>query len=399
MAIEKLDDQHFLIRELVASYVDDWKQKQGQRDHQPRHHFYFSDVSKCDRALFYEFKAPDKKRPITAKTLMMFAAGNMLHDDIQLRARQRGIVESARDLEYGLADWGTKATGRLDFIVSSYRFAEAQVDRGIAVAEIKTKNAYNFGEEEPSQEEIDQLLWYIDRLKESPSQAIQNSVVLDYGFIVYADRSMTADPLPLAAWRVDFDATRVAVIKARFSELDRAIQADAVPRRPYERDSIKCQYCRFRDYCWEGVPEATPPPILPDETVEKPEMELVESMAANYVRLKGEAKQIEHKLEAAHKTLLAYFRATGTTEFPVNGEMIQRVQSPHIDLGSVYLLSKLGAELFISISKPQAKLVQARIKAGEIDPEVYERAKQVTYGDTLRIKKGKGENHADQKSE
>lgn len=399
MAASKLPEDHFLIRELVASYVDDWKQRQGQRDHQPRHHFYFSDVSKCDRAIFYEFKAPDKKRAITAKTLMMFAAGNMLHDDIQFRARQRGLVESARDLEYGLADWETKATGRLDFIVSSYRFAEAQVDRGIAVAEIKTKNAYNFGNEEPSQEEIDQLLWYIDRLKESPSQAVQNSVVLDYGFIIYADRSMTADPLPFAAWRVDFDEVRVAVIKARFSELDRAIRAGTVPVRPHERDSVKCQYCRFREHCWDGVPEAAPPPILPDETVEKPEMELVESMAANYIKLKAEAKRIEDEIKLAHKTLLSYFRATGTEALPINGDTITRAQTAATDLDEAYLRRSLEVGIYLSICVPQAKLIQAAIKSGAVDPEIYERAKVVTYGDTIRIKKSKGEKNADQKSE
>ena len=399
MAIEKLPEDHFLIRELVASYVDDWKQRQGQRDHQARHHFYFSDVSKCDRAIFYEFKEPGKKRPITAKTLMVFAAGNMLHDDLQLRARQRGLVESARDLEYGLADWATKATGRLDFIVSSYRFAEAQTDRGIAVAEIKTKNPYNFGEEEPSQDEIDQLLWYIDRLKESPAQAVKDALVLDYGFIIYADRSMTAEPIPIAAWRIDFDEVRVAVIKSRFDALHQAIEKAECPRRPYERDSIKCQYCRFREHCWEGVPEPVPPAIVPDETAEKPEMELVESMAANYVRLKEEAKRVDDEIKAAHKTLSSYFRATGATELPVNGDKIIRSQSARTELDADYLLKQLGLEGFAAISVPQAKLIQAAIKDGEVDPETYERAKRVTYGDTLRIKKGKGESHADQKSE
>lgn len=399
MAIQKLDNDHFLIRELVASYVEDWKNKQGQRDHQPRHHFYFSDVSKCDRAIFYEFKEPEKKRPITAKTLMLFNAGNMAHDDLQIRARQRGLVESARDLEYGLADWATKATGRLDFIVAAYKFAECELDRGIAVAEIKTKNPYGFGDEDPTQDEIDQLLWYIDRLKESPAQAIQNSVVLDYGFIIYADRSMSADPLSLAAWRIDYDEERVAFIKARFAELDRSIKLGQSPRRPYERASIKCQYCRFREHCWEGVPEPAPPPILPDETVEKPEMELVESMAANYIRLKAEANRIEGEIDASYNTLLRYFQSTGTEALPINGDSILRAKTARTELNSEYLLKQLGPTLYAEIAVPQSKLIQAAIKEGSVDPEVYERAKRVTYGDVLRIKHGKGGSDANQKPE
>nr|MDO8114429.1 hypothetical protein [Candidatus Sigynarchaeota archaeon] len=140
--IEKLPDDHFLIRELVDSFLDDWKKRSGQRDHQKRNYFYMSDVGACDRATFYNFNCPEKKRPITAKTIMMFAAGNLVHDDLQDRARRRGLVDSPRDLEYGLEDWAHKATGRLDFILPVYRFIETE--KGVAVVEIKTKNPYNF---------------------------------------------------------------------------------------------------------------------------------------------------------------------------------------------------------------------------------------------------------------
>ena len=116
--IEKLNNDHFLIREITESFLEDWKQKSGQRDHQKRGYFYMSDVGKCDRATFYDFTCPEKKRPITAKTLMMFNAGNMAHDDIQARARRRGLTEAGRDIEFGLEDWETKATGRLDFITA-----------------------------------------------------------------------------------------------------------------------------------------------------------------------------------------------------------------------------------------------------------------------------------------
>ena len=396
MTIEKLPDDHFLIHEIVESFVDDWKKKPGQRDHQKRGYFYMSDVGACDRATFYKFTCPEKKRPIAAKTLMMFAAGNLIHDDIQARARKRGLVESARDLEYGLEDWAHKATGRLDFILPVYQFIETE--KGVAVVEIKTKNPYNFGDEEPSSEEIDQLLWYIDRLKAHEAKSLKQTPVLDYGFILYADRAMISDPLPLCGWRVDFDPARVAVIKARFDALDKTILVGQVPQRPYERESIKCSYCRYRDFCWEGVPMPSPPTFEPDEAIEAPEMELVQSMAEAYVQLQEEKKIIEVKLTQAHETLMRYFKATGTETIDINGSQIVHSFMMRTDLDRDYLFSELG-DRFMSIAVPQDRLIKQAIKEGTINPELYERAKRVRYIDQIKVKKAQGGNNADQKPE
>jgi len=394
--IEKLPEDHFLIHELVESFVEDWKGRSGQRDHQKRIGFYISDVDKCDRSIFYNWTCPDNKRTITAKTLMMFAAGNLLHDDVQARARKRGLVESGRDIEYGLADGRAKATGRLDFIAAVYKFIPEE--NGIAVVEIKTKNPYNFGDEEPNQEEIDQLLWYIDCLKDSSAKSIRRSTVLNYGFILYVDRAMISDPIPLCGWRVDFDPARVAAIKARFDALDKAILAGEVPQRPYERESIKCSYCRYRDFCWEGVPLPSPPTFEADTAIQAPEMELVESMAESYVRLSEEIRRIEAERDRAHKTLMCYFKATGTETIDINGSQIVHSFMMRTDLDRDYLFSELG-DKFMSIAVPQDRLIKQAIKEGTIDPELYERAKRVKYIDQIKVKKAKGGNHADQKPE
>jgi CRISPR/Cas system-associated exonuclease Cas4 (RecB family) len=355
-----------------------------------------SDVGKCPRSVFYDFTCPDKKRVITAKTLMMFAAGNLVHDDIQDRARRRGLVDSARDIEYGVEDWAHNATGRLDFIVPVYRFM--QTEKGIAVVEIKTKNPYNFGEEEPTQEEIDQASWYIDRLKEHEAKSLKQTPVLPYAFILYVDRAFIADPLPICGWRVDYDPARVAVVKERFDSLWKAIQDNSVPQRPYERDSIKCSYCRYKEHCWDGVPVNAVPAFVADETIAKPEMELVQSKAEAYLRLKAEAKRIDGELEGAYTTLMKYFKATGTETLPVNGQSIIHSFSARTTLDREYLISALG-DRFALISAPQDKLIKAAIEEGVVDPEIYERAKQVKYSDAILIKKAKGGNNADQKSE
>jgi CRISPR/Cas system-associated exonuclease Cas4 (RecB family) len=384
--IEKLNSDHFLIREIVESYVQEWKSRSGQRDHQKRGYFYMSDVAKCDRATFYDFTCPEKKRPITAKTLMMFSAGNLLHDDIQRRARSRGLVEAGRDIEYGLEDWAHKATGRLDFITAVYKFIETE--RGLAVAEIKTKNPYNFDGEEPTQDEIDQILWYIDRLKASSAKSVRQSEVLDYGFVLYLDRAMIADPLPICGWRVDFDPERVEAIKARFAALDKAVQAGEIPKRPHERDSIKCSYCRYLDFCWEGIPRPEAPAFVADETVEKPEQELVESAAARYIELKAEEKKVEDEVDRLREILMRYFKATGLEQISANGQAIIHGAMKRTALDEGYLLHEL-ADKWLLIARPDVKKIQAAIKDGMIDAGVLEQAKITTFVDILRIKGGK----------
>jgi len=384
--IEKLNSDHFLIQEITESYLNDFKIRSGQRDHQKRGYFYMSDVSKCDRTTFYDFTCPEKKRPITAKTLMMFSAGNLLHDDIQDRARRRGMLEAGRDIEMGVEDWAHKATGRLDFIAAVYRFIETE--KGIAVVEIKTKNPYNFGSEEPTQDEVDQILWYIDRLKESSAKSVRQSEVLDYGFILYADRAMIADPLPLCGWRVDYDAERVAVIKARFTALDKAIQAGECPMRPHERDSVKCSYCRYEAHCWEGIPKAEAPAFIADETVEKPEQELLESASARYIELKAEEKKVEDEIDRLRAVLMRYFKATGLEQIDVNGQAIVHGTMKKSILDEDYLLEQLG-DKWLLIAKPDLKKIQVAIKDGMIDAGVLEQARITTFTDVLRIKGGK----------
>lgn len=386
--IEKLSSDHFLIREIVESYIEDFKAGPGRRDHQKRGYFYMSDVGKCDRATFYDFTCPEKKRPITAKTLMMFNAGNLIHDDIQARARGRGLVQAGRDIEYGLEDWAHKATGRLDFIAAVYKFIETE--KGIAVAEIKTKNPYNFDGEEPSRDEVDQILWYIDRLKDSAAKGVRDSDVLDYGFILYVDRAMISDPLPLGGWRVDYDAERVVAIKARFTALDKAIQAGECPMRPHERDSTKCTYCRYEAHCWEGIPRPEAPVFVADETVEAPGQELVESAAAKYIELKAQEKKVEEEIEHLRDVLMRYFKATGLEQIPSNGQAIVHGVMKKSTLDEDYLLAEAG-DKWLLIARPDLKKIQAAIKDGLIDAGVLEQAKIVSFIDVLRIKGGKSE--------
>jgi len=380
MQIEKLTSDHFLIKELVESYREEWQRKQGQRDKQRRRYFYMSDVSKCDREIYYCFHNADKKRTIADKTLVFFRHGDLYHEEAQARLKRKRLVDSSRDLEYGLEDWEIEATGRLDNFITE--------DGGLAVAEIKSKNPYGFNVDEPQEAEIDQLQWYIYAAKKNNS--IRDRKILDHGYILYLERGEIAD-FPIAGWKIGYDPDHVEVIRDRFKRLWQAIQDKDIPIRPYERDSIKCQYCRFREFCWQGIPEAKEPELLPDESIEKPEKELVISAEQRYVQLKAEIAAREKELKGVYGLLMRYFQATGVSET----DYLKHIFSKSTTLDEDYLLSRLKDKWHL-IAKPQARLIQQAIKDGEVDPEIFERAKKTDFRHSIRIKGGA---NADQESD
>ena len=85
--IERLDRDHFLIKELIDSYREERKKGSGQRDKQAPKNLYMSFVSRCDRDVYYRFVHPEKKRSLADKTIVFFRHGNMYHDEIQERLK------------------------------------------------------------------------------------------------------------------------------------------------------------------------------------------------------------------------------------------------------------------------------------------------------------------------
>lgn len=371
-AVKRLDRDHFLIKSLIDSYRQEWQRTSGQRYKEKRKYFYISDVSKCDREIYYCFHNAEKKRTIADKTLILFRNGNMQHEEVQFRLKSQKVIDNSRDLEFGLEDWEVEATGRLDVFAND--------NKGLTVTEIKAKNPYSFASEEPEPYEVDQLLWYIFAAKKSKS--IRQRKVNSHGFIIYVEGWPISD-FPFAGWQVEYDEGRVQAIRDRFKGLKKVISDKKLPQRPHERDSIKCQYCVFREFCWQGVPEIIEPERLPDVSIEKPEMELVESAQDRYIELDREIKEREAKKKELKELLVCYFKATGTKET----EKITHFFSKSTYLDRDYLLKELSDKWHL-IANPNISLMRKAVEDGEVDGEILERAKKVAFSDSLRIKGG-----------
>ncbi len=375
MEIQELERNNRIISELIDSYRDEWQRGSGQRDKEPRRYFYVSDVGKGDREVYYHFKHPEKKRTLADKTLVLFRHGNMHHEEVQFRLREKRIVDSSRNIEYGLEDLEVDVSGRLDCFIK-------EKNGSLSVTEIKAKNPYGFLSEAPDTKEIDQLLFYIACAKKSRS--LRQRKVNDYGYILYVEGWPISD-FPYRGWKIPYNVKRIQEIKQRFKALGEAIEKEQIPQRKYERDSIECQYCRFSEYCWQGVPKSEEPVFETDKSIEKPGKELVDSAAEQYIKLKREEKDLKGKLSEIYELLMKYFKATGVGQIEKDGTLICHKFSKQTNLDLDYLL-KEAKDRWHFFSKPSITLMRKAIKDGELDPEIFERAKKIEYQDKITIK-------------
>lgn len=389
--IQKLESSHFLISELYQSYRDEWQKGQGQRDKERRKYFYFSDISKCPRQVYYEFTIPEEKRTISDKTLYLFSIGNLLHDDIQQRYRNQKVAEAPRDIEFGLENDDINGTGRLDMIAAEFRF-NPEAD-GLAVVEIKTKVPYSLEAEEPEQYEIDQLLLYIDSMKKKKS--IRDQKVLDHGYILYLDRAAMAEE-PIAAWRVDYDEARLKEISAWFKMVSDYIAVGNPPDRPYERKSTFCQYCRFNHVCWADVRDAEAEAraeLQEKEPAPLPSQEIVDSLVDSYIRLNSQKKGIEEQMEEIKPILLNYCRATQTEKIEKDDCSLRYETSERVGFNEDKLYQKYGP-IWKEMASIQVTKVKAAVKAGLVDPVDYEEAKEVKIIESLKVLEKKSKKEA-----
>lgn len=318
---------------------------------------------------------------MAASTIMMFKHGDLFHDELQTIFARLGASEN-KWIEFGtLEKVGFTRTGRLDLLIFAWIFNPKE--KGIIVGEIKSKNPFGYNVDEPEKDEVDQLISYISEVKQNPELLKRFGKVADYGLLIYADRAGFGRPLPIKIWKVFYSQARIEEIKADFQNLTKRIEKEDIPARPYERDSIPCQYCRLFDWCWEGVPEEPEEPERkPDETIEKPEKEIIESAESRYVELKKQAKKIDEEIDYCRGVLMQFFKSTGTKET----ELLKHSFSKKTVLNNEFLLSKFKDKWHL-LAKADPTMIKQAIEDGEIDAEAFERAKIISYDDRILIKK------------
>lgn len=344
---------------------------------------WVTDRARCPREVFYKFHHPEKARPYTIKGLIIFADGKLVHKDLQLRLER---IRKADHPGGYLRDPELDVSGYYDdLVILGHENGWTLCD----ILEIKTKFPSDM---EPGQDDYDQDQYYI-WMSQFSEWLKEHKIKIIGGRLAYKDRALMIDDV-YRCWRVGRDDERIAEIRDYFRRLNELVRGEEVPPRYYERNSTSCTYCRFADFCWEGIPRPEKPVFVADESIEPPEQELVESMAARFLELKEQEKKLEIDLDLAKEVLLKYFKATGLEEITVNGRKIVHGYTSRIELDEPYLFSEL-ADRWHLIAKPQVKLIQEAIRTGQVDPEIFEKSKRVKFFDVIRLK---GDKNANSKS-
>jgi len=185
-------------------------------------------------------------------------------------------------------------------------------------------------------------------------------------------------PIPIKAWKIWKSEARIEAITKYFTTVWKAIQEKRTPARPYTRDSIPCQYCRFNIWCWRGIPEPPDEKLEADDTIEDPGQEIIESAASNFLRLQAELKRIEAEMEVPRKIIEAHFKRHGKTSMvdPAGGAAkISYIKTPKYDLDKAYLAKRIGQSAFIEAASLTMAGLQRLLKDGKIDGTTIEKAK------------------------
>ncbi|MFW6124374.1 MAG: hypothetical protein ACOC5G_04050 [Acidobacteriota bacterium] len=374
--IERLPDDTGLIKAIADYYVEEWKKTHG-RDKVAKTYFYHTDCGKCPRSLYYANKNPEKKKDMGASTIMMFSMGNLFHDELTRVLTKIGATTN-KNVEFGMlrrkGKW--EASGRLDvFIPVGYTVINGVQYEHLAVAEIKSHDPYSFDMVDPKQKEVDQLIEYIGDCKESAYLKERKKIIMDYGFILYVDRSGMGDPLPVRGWSVNYSNSRMEEINDFFGEVWDAIEEKKIPPRPYERDSVECNYCRFQNWCWRGVPKKEQPKLEKDDSVEKPTKEILESAAVQFIDAKKRIKEAEKEVKKTKKILSNYFTATAEKEVNLkSGDKIKCSMSQSIDVDMDYLWRKCTKKDLKMMANIGIGKMREAVKEGLIDGTTFEKA-------------------------
>jgi len=363
--VEKCEPDHPLLKEIKDHFYDEWK-REHPGDKLPREYFYHSDVGHCPRGTYYQFYYPEKKKDMAVSTILMFTFGNIFHEVIQNAQKKIGHTTN-EGIEFGIwSKIGFLKRGRLDAILKE------GTPVLFVIEEIKSKNSYAF-ETPPDDSEVDQLLSYIHDCKNNLYFKAKGKTIGDHGYILYVDRGGLSDD-QLAIYKVHYSEERIKVIEGEFARLHEAIQKKTTPVRPYARDSIKCLYCRFEDWCWRGIPRPEVPKIIPDASLEAPDEEIIESMVDVYFTNTAKIKELETDLELAKKGLKQFAKKTGKTDFHHEKGIIKASVTRGYSIDVAYLWKK-HRNIFNLIATPAIGKLKTALKEGMIDGTTLEKAK------------------------
>lgn len=218
-------------------------------------------LSDCGRKIYYSKTGEKPTNPIELPSLLKMEWGNILHDDMQKRLQDAGVLES-------FEEWRTATCEGLEFI---YRYdGILSIDAVRYIMEIKTVYAsgYKSIEESPKPEHIQQAISYMN------FEGIDKAIILyagrDNGYLKQHTIELNGSCLVNGVKTDDHKKWYENIQRMRY--LKSLIETNQLPDRDFkivlkhdkgvitedfQKDSVKyksdwqCSYCGFKELCWK----------------------------------------------------------------------------------------------------------------------------------------------------
>ena len=365
-----------------SKYGDSLKEKGDYK----RTSMKFTHVNYCPREVYYEFFEPERSRPYTVKGLILFDDGKRHHKNIQNRLEEMGVL---RGSEGYLNIPEINANGFYDGLIPIERQNGWLV---CDILEVKTKLPYACNTVKQGDYDQSQLYHFGSKL----SPALKASKIRTRNLrIFYKDRALETDEIHFG-WIAKPDPDRQVDIMEYMRFLWNVVVGEKLLcPHPYEKKSKKCQYCRFKDWCWREYPDQTVEQVSME--IELPEKEILDSYAQKLYGILKKENELKAEKDKIADVLIQYFMKTKTDVYPIKGEEgLAPKQGKTTIWDCEYLRKNLGPELYAKISEPKQGLVSDLVHREFVDAAIFEKAKKYKPKKlSIYIKKIKGGVNAD----
>lgn len=367
LAEQDMEIVECLAKSYTAEPVKSLKEKgdMGQKN------LYFSNVRDCPREIYYKFFEPQRARDYTVKGQILFDDGKIHHRTIQRRLEDMGKGEGSEGyLHIPEVDAG----GYYDIL---YKVKELKNGWIICdITEVKSKLPYACNEIVQADYDQAQLYHYAAthsdrlRIKRIKIRAIR---------ILYKDRALETDDIHFG-WLVKPDYDRQMDIMKYFQYLKEVvIDRKFLPPHPFEKNSNKCKWCRFKGWCWLEYPELMADEVkeVPGDKIEIPVKEILDSYAKKLYQIMKKEKELKEEKEKISPVIMAYLAKVKKSVYRLNDELGFEIRKSRDTIWDKEMLyKKIGKEFFYQIADIKSTLVSNLIKKEFVDAGIFEKAKK-----------------------
>lgn len=360
-----------IVEVLAQSYTAESARKLKEKGDLAQKNLYFTNVRDCPREIYYKFFEPQRARDYTVKGQILFDDGNIHHRTIQRRLEDMG---KAKRSEGYLNIPEVEAGGYYDILIKV-----KELKNGWTVCDIgEIKSKLPYACHEIAQVDYDQAQLYHYAATHSDRLRIKRIKIRAIR-IIYKDRALETDDIHFG-WLVKPDYDRQMDIMKYFQYLKEVvIDRKFLAPHPFEKSSKKCEYCRFKGWCWLEYPELMADEVkeIPGDKIEIPVKEILDSYAKKLYQIMKKEKELKEEKEKISPVIMAYLAKVKKSVYRLNDELGFEIRkSRDILWDKEMLFKKCGAIYFCKIADIKSALVSKLIKDEFVDAGIFEKAKK-----------------------